>query len=240
MMRALEATGRVFKIHFSGGGEPLLVPNIVEACGELAGKHFIAFNTNLTLASARELAARVPGDRITGIAATLHIKELEKKRMLRRFIDNYRFCVKKNIRVAAEVVAHPSLLGRASHYKDFFKREGVNIRFIAFIGGFKGRKYPRSYTAEEIERFGLSRAGIRGFYAKRGLCNAGYNAGVVFPDGAARPCNSIKEEIGNIYTTIEFRKQMSACQFRRCPCPLNEIDPHVFERALREHMQFQS
>lgn len=240
MTRTLEATGRVFKVHFSGRGEPLLVPNIVEACCELARKHFIAFNTNLTSASARELAARVPADRITGIAATLHIEELKKKRMLRRFIDNYRFCARKNIRIAAEVVAHPSLTSRARHYKDFFKREGINSRFIAFIGSFKGRKYPRSYTDEEIERFGLSRAGIRGFYSKRGLCNAGYNAGVVFPGGAVRPCNSVKEDIGNIYTGIEFRERISACPFRRCSCPLNEIDPRVFELALREHMQFQS
>ena len=48
LLSYIESTGEIFHISFTGGGEPLLVPNIIEACKALAEKgHEISFSTNL-------------------------------------------------------------------------------------------------------------------------------------------------------------------------------------------------
>jgi organic radical activating enzyme len=58
LLRTLDATGKIFKIGFSGG-EPFLVPNIIDACVALMEKHYIELNTNLTSLKIKEFAERI-------------------------------------------------------------------------------------------------------------------------------------------------------------------------------------
>ena len=46
-MGSINKTNKIFKIEFTGG-EPFLIPNIIEACEELTKKHYIEIISNFT------------------------------------------------------------------------------------------------------------------------------------------------------------------------------------------------
>ena len=81
VIKTLNKTNKVFRIGFVGG-EPFLVPNMVEACTEITKKHYIAFNTNLTSSNIKEFSEKIDPKRVIHIVASLHIKELEKHNLL--------------------------------------------------------------------------------------------------------------------------------------------------------------
>lgn len=52
-VKMLDRTRKIFKIT-STGGEPFLVPNLVEACEKITQRHYISFNTNLVTGEIRK------------------------------------------------------------------------------------------------------------------------------------------------------------------------------------------
>jgi len=236
-VRALEKTGKVFKIRFAGGGEPFLIPNLVEACAELTRRHYVGFTTNLTCANVREFAEAVDPRRVSNIHASLHVRELEDRDLTDRFSENFLLCKRKGFPVSATVVAYPPLLERAEAYRTFFGERGIDIFFGYFVGTYNGKRYPAAYTEEEIRTFGLSRIGLRAHPRYRGLCNAGFNIGIVWPDGNISPCLETPREIlGNIYDEIRFNRFLKVCPVKSCDCPLKQYDKFLFERAVRESL----
>jgi len=237
LIRSLDEANKVFKIRFTGGGEPFLVPNIVEACLEITKKHYVGFNTNLICDNVKDFAEKIDPERVANINASLHIKELEKYNLVERFVSNYLLCERKGINIVASSVAYPPLADEAEKYRIFFKEKGIPVNFSFFQGSFNGKEYPRSYTEKEIEQFGLSRLWLKKNYEYQGICNAGFNAGIVDPDGSIHPCFSMtKETLGNIYDKIEFKKHLVICPVKRCSCQLKNIDPYIFKKALEENL----
>ncbi|MBI4335202.1 MAG: radical SAM protein [Candidatus Omnitrophica bacterium] len=238
MAKTLNETGRVFKIHFSGGGEPLLVPNIVEACVELSKKHYLTFNTNLLSDASRHIAQRVDPGRIVKMVATAHIEQIQRRGLLDRFIENYIFCRERKINIVAHIIGYPPILRDGAKYTDLFKRRGVDVSFAAFIGSYEGKTYPNAYTNMEILELvsmGLNKQCFNISLRGQILCNAGYNTGIIYPDGTIRSCGAIAGSIGNIYKGLKFNKYMVVCPKKRCLCPLNSIDRFIFEKALAEN-----
>jgi len=241
LIKTLDKTGKIFKISFTGGGEPFVVRNIVETCVELTKKHYVAFNTNLTSPKIKDFCEEVNVDRVLYIIASLHIKELERFNLMDRYIENFHLCESKGISIHALEVGHPDILRETEKYKSFFENRGIKLIFNHFIGEHNGKKYPDSYTEEELEIIKESGGEYKNHHYQQGkLCNAGYNAAEVDIDGNVRICGPLKEKIGNIYTGIKFKKDMIRCPIRLCGCPLNNIDEYLFNKALEENRTFAS
>lgn len=234
LSKTLDRTSRIFRIGFTGGGEPFLIPNIVEACVELSKKHYLVFNTNLTSPRVRELAEQIDPTRAKFLAS-LHIKELERRNLLDRFIENYHVCSNYGYPIYAQEIGHPSLIHEVEFYRNFFNDRGIKISFGVFKGEYKGKIYPESYKEEEIKCFGLDPDSAKHIYRQKGkLCNAGYNVIRAGPDGLVTPCMDIPEHLGHMYGKIYFQKRIRRCPVEVCGCPFNEYDIPLFRLALSE------
>jgi len=235
LMKTIDKTGKIFNIHFIGGGEPFLVPNIVDACIEITKRHYVGFNSNMITNKIEEFAEKIDPGRVSYINASCHIKELERVGLLDTWIDNFLMYKDRGFNIGAEEVAFPPLLKEAGRYRRFFRNGGIELKFVPFSGEYNGKKYPRAYTKKEMKIFGIPKKGKDGTnkynqYGKR--CNAGYNFGFADKDGNIQPCPQINESIGNLYGKIEFQSGIRRCPFDVCWCPLNVFDPHLFKKAV--------
>lgn len=227
LISTLENMGKTFRISFTGG-EPFLIPNFLEACESITQNHFISINSHLASNKVGEFVEKIHAERILFIQASLHMKELDKKNLTHTYIDNFHLCKKKGIQIFAEAVAYPNLAFELEKYREKFVKEEIEFTFGAYYGDYKGKKYPESYTLDEIELFKLDKSELTKFSQKGNLCNAGINAGVVYSNGDVYPCFQIKESIGNIYEEINFEEKLINCPARYCGCPLNVYDEYLF------------
>ncbi len=234
LIKTVNKTNKTFKISFTGGGEPFLIPNIIEACVELTRNHFIRLVTNLTSVKLKEFAEKIDPERVIQIIASLHIKELERLNLLDKYIYNFRLCKEKGFNIKAFEVAHPQLLDEIDKYKKFFYEKGIQLEFKSFFGEYNGKIYPNSYTEKEIRNFGLSMKEINVNRQKGNFCNAGYNIGVINPNGDLTFCNQIRKPMGNIYDKIKFNNKIVRCPFEFCGCPLNILDTYLLKKAIKE------
>jgi len=233
LKNTLNDSNKIYRINFTGG-EPFLAPNIVEAFIELTKKHFISFNTNLTSKKVKEFSEKINPERVLNILASCHIKELERMNLLSRYINNFLLCKNRGFNIAAAEVGYPPLLKEVDRYKKFFLEKGIDLTFCPYVGRFKGKFYPDSYSEKELKIFGLTEWDIDPFYQYGKLCNAGYNVGIVHPNGDIRYCFKINKSLGNIYEGIKFNDKLIRCPFKICECPVNIYDPYLFRKAISE------
>lgn len=231
--RTLNETNRTFLITFTGGGEPFLVPNIIEACREITKKHYISFNTNLTAERVEEFCEEIEPQQVLLIVASLHIEELEKRNLLEKYIHHFKLFQKKGFHIIANEVAYPPFLDKVQKYRNFLEAKGIHLTFSPFIGKYGGQVYPESYVDKEYRTFDLDRNCASRFRQKGKLCNAGYNVAVVNRKGDIRPCLNLQEPLGNIYESINFKKNLLQCQFDFCECPPSVYGYDLYQKALK-------
>lgn len=153
MMNSLEATGKKFLISLTGG-EPFLVPNMVEACAELTKKHFVCFNTNLTVLDMK-LFEIANIDHLGTLNISMQIRPMEKLNLTDKFIEKIQ--AMQNVgfsRYQITVVAEPALFPKIAYYRDKFGKYGIKFKLIPMIDGgdvFQGKSYPKSYTSQELQ-----------------------------------------------------------------------------------------
>ncbi len=230
LIRTLDSTKKIFRISFTGG-EPTIIPNFWEAVKAITLKHYVSFNTNLITKNLQKIIDEINPTRILHIHASLHYDELVKKNLLERFINNFKLLQKSGFNIYTEAVAYPRWKNKVEQMKSIFKKEEVEVTFAPYYGKFEEKNYPESYTESEKQSFDLLNEDIKCFMQKGELCNAGYNAAVVFSNGNVYPCYQIKEKIGNIYEGINFNSTLIKCPSKRCGCPLNKYDQYLFEKS---------
>jgi MoaA/NifB/PqqE/SkfB family radical SAM enzyme len=239
LIETLDRTNKIFKIGLSGGGEPFLVPNLVEACLELTKKHYLSFNTNFAERAVREFLEKIDPKRVLYIIASCHIKALEKRNLLETFIDNFLLAKEKGINIRAVEVAYPPIIKEIEKYRELFASKEIQLDFNEFCGRYNDKDYPKDYTDEELDAFGFKRPTVNTHYPdsnkQKRLCNAGYNVAYVNSNGDITPCESIKRVIGNIYEKIGFNKNLMVCPLKSCTCPLYLYDEKLFQKALYEN-----
>lgn len=235
LIKTLEKTKKVFRITFTGGGEPFLIPNLVEACKKLTKKHYVEIFSNLTLPYIREFAEKINPKKVLRFHASLHINELEKNNLIDYFIENYLLLKKKGFKIEVGVVAYPPILNEVKEYKRFFKNKGIEIGFDPFIGSCNGKRYPKEYTSYEKKIFRLGEDKLKRRTDHQKICNAGYNLGIVRSSGRIEPCFQISKKIGNIYKNINFKKNLIFCPFNSCSCPLHTLDRPLFKKAIKDN-----
>jgi MoaA/NifB/PqqE/SkfB family radical SAM enzyme len=233
LKNTLNNSNKIYRIDFTGG-EPFLAPNIVEACIELTKKHFIGLTTNLTSKKVKEFAEKINPERVFFIVASCHIKELERLNLLSRYIHNFLLCKNRGFEIYAWEVGYPPLLKEVDKYKNFFLEKGIDLAFRPYIGGYKGKFYPDSYSEKELKIFGLTETDINQFYQYGKLCNVGYNVGVIHPNGDITYCFQISKSLGNIFEGIKFKDKLIRCPFKFCNCPVNMYDLPLFRKAISE------
>jgi len=235
MMAALSEHKHIFNISFTGG-ELFLIPNIVDACREITKRHFVGFTTNLVTGRIRELNDAVNPHAISFIVASFHPEEFEKVYAVNMFVDNYLRFWHKGVKITAKAVAYPKFKDKLLKYQKTLSIKGVNLAFSPFIGELEGKKYPDSYSDEELRDFCLNPS-IKQFTNNLGKpCNAGYNAASIGINGDITSCSNIPEKLGNIYTGFKFNSRMKTCPNAFCDCPLKDYDKELFEQAQIKSM----
>jgi hypothetical protein len=145
------------------------------------------------------------------------------------FVRCFHGLQRRGFPVIAEAVAHPDLLTQLPDYKREFQLMGIDLKFCAFVGECEGRVYPDSYSLEERKTFDLGDPAI--FRTRGKLCNAGFNVGLVLPNGDIQFCSEVDRRIGNIYDRINFSKAPAICPAERCRCPFYAYDKRLFRIA---------
>jgi len=233
LKNTLNNSNKIYRIDFTGG-EPFLVPNMVELCIELTKKHFIVFNTNLTSKKVKEFAEKINPERVSFIIASCHIKELERLNLLSRYIDNFLLCKNRGFNIWAIEVGYPPLLKEVDKYKKKILEKGIYLTFCPYMGRYKGKFYPDSYSEKEVKIFGLEEFNFNQHYPHGQFCNVGYNVGLVKQNGDISYCIAINKSLGNIYEGIKFKDKLIRCPSKFCNCPVNMNDPYLFRKAISE------
>jgi MoaA/NifB/PqqE/SkfB family radical SAM enzyme len=178
-----------------------------------------------------QIVDEVNPKKILHIHASLHYEELIKKNLFERFVTNFKLFRENGFNIYAEAVAYPPMQENIAMLKSIMQREEIDFSFAPYFGKYGEKIYPEAYTKSEEKLFGLSDEIVKNHTQKNELCNAGYNAAVVFSNGNVYPCHQIKEKIGNIYEGINFSKGLIKCPSKRCGCPLNKYDEYLFDKA---------
>jgi len=233
LVKTLDNIGKVFRVSFTGG-EPFLIPNIVEACAELTRKHYVSFNSNLVLPVVKEFAEVIKPGRVLNIHASLHFEELEKKRIIETYVSNFKLLKGKGFNVYAEAVAWPEFDIKIEDYRKLLAGHGIEFGYAPYVGKLNNYDFPDSYKAEDLANYNLSIEQIQWFRQKGEVCNAAYNAAVVFSNGDVYPCFQIKEKMGNVYENINFNTELTICPAKRCACPLNKYDEYLFSKVCNK------
>lgn len=155
LLATLEASNLKFRISFTGGGEPMVVPNIIEACIAITGDHYLSLNTNLVARDMRPFAEKIDPAKVVEIVASLHLHELERTKNIDRYIDNFLMCKNAGHPIWATAVATPAIFADLDRFQQIFRDAGIVIGFAPFNGIFEGRSYPNSYTKADRIRLGF-------------------------------------------------------------------------------------
>jgi MoaA/NifB/PqqE/SkfB family radical SAM enzyme len=235
----LDTTGFTYEINLVGG-EPTLIPNFLEICSELTQNHHLFLSTNLSHSFVFErMIQDVDPSHITGIDASFHVEERERKSSFKQFAESFHKLRKAGFPISANYVAHPRLMNRIE--SDFHRMNnfGVELRATPYIGIWQEKTYPDSYTLRERELLfdkkthrGKWKASIRKGI-KNQYCNAGYNAFWIARDGSVAKCTSfLSITYGNIYKKmLPPDTKMEICNAASCSCPYYAVLSHLFERA---------
>ena len=236
-LKTLEDSGKIYLLSFTGG-EPFLVENLIEASQELSKDHYLSFFSNLTTNKISEFVDKINPKKVYEFIGSLHIEQLEKLNLIERYISNFLLLKNNGFNIKADLVAYPSLVEKIIDTRNFFSDKGIYINTIPFKGKYENRKYPESYTEKELEMFGMSYdSDIKSFIynQKEKICNAGYNCGVIHPDGSIYPCFENMKKIGNIKRYINFSNKLMKCPYDYCGCALNLFYPYLFDKAKKEN-----
>lgn len=203
------------------GGEPFIYPGFIKIVKLLSSIHAIKITNNLS------------GDIET------FVKEIDPERVtldlnfhpLFTDIDSFikKALLLKNAGFKASVcyLAYPPQMGRIDMFKRRFEEIGINFALAAFWGEYDGRKYPESYTQEEIEFIRPFLGDIerivyhlKGESPKGKLCNAGYKYAVIQADGKVIRCGQLADRIISNILDKDFHllDKPEPCEADSCPC----------------------
>src|SRR5207247_8321112 len=79
----------------------------------------------------------------------------ESEPNLDRYVNNARYLIDAGCEFQSLYIAHPTRIAKIPEYREIFGRHGLPFTPVAFIGQYKGRPYPHSYSEEEKRLVGL-------------------------------------------------------------------------------------
>jgi organic radical activating enzyme len=177
-----------------GGGEPTVHPQF-SALVDLAARYgTVSFPSNNSQNPERWLP-KANAHRIF-MRSALHP---ESEANMERYVRNARYLIDHGVDFYGTFIAHPERMNKLEKYRDHFAKTGIPFTPVAFIGEYKGKHFPHSYSAEEKKMLGLDQPSrywlqkiephvtrIRNF---RGIpCAAGHRSIYITKEGSLRRC----------------------------------------------------
>lgn len=216
----LKKTGRSWVIHFTGG-EPLLVPDIVDFCKDLSQDFMISLDTNLSIKRrVQEFVDTINPQRVMTFHVSCHILELERLNLVSTFIENIRLLQSSGIeRITVVYVLYPPLINRFENDYQKFLDSGIRLNATPFSGEYGGKSYPQSYDDRSrnlLEQYGFPLTG--GIFSKGLRCRAGYSLISIQHDGTINRCRADKRNLGHIEGGFNLFQEPSPCSVEVCPC----------------------
>ncbi|MFA5163750.1 MAG: radical SAM protein [Patescibacteria group bacterium] len=203
------------------GGEPFLYPNFIEIIKILSLIHRIKITTNMS-GDIDTFVKQIAPSRVT---LDLNFHPLFSE--IGSFIEKTLLLKKAGFRAGVCYLAYPPQMGQIDIFRRRFEEAGINFALAAFWGEFEGKRYPQSYTPQELDFIRPFLGDIDrivyhlGAETPRGkLCNAGYTYAIVQGDGYVVRCGQLADKfIGNI-TDEDFNlfDSPKACEAEFCPC----------------------
>ncbi|MFC2091717.1 radical SAM protein [Elusimicrobiota bacterium] len=224
MISVLEEHGNKWTIIIEGM-EPLLCPNIIDICVQLTGKFNITVFSNLSISDVvREFADRIdPGK--AKIMASTHIQERERKGNVEEFIENILLLKDKRFRVHTNYVMHPTLFKRFEADYKYFLTRGIRLMPTGYVGWYKARVYPMSYTLKQKEIISKYHPGLVSYprcYKNIG-CAAGQTSIRIDENGVVNRCVSDKSVLGTIQSGFKLYDNPRRCRKYMCQCDGHEL-----------------
>ncbi len=225
ILNAFNKTGRQWHIYIAGG-EPMLYPNFIELVNVVKPHHPIMISTNLYSKNVKAFAEQVSPDNIIVINASLHIGHHTETSLL-KFIDNYHLFHSKGFNIIVTYVTYPPLFERLEKDFEFLKSKGIEqVHPLTFQGIFEDKKYPESYTHEQIkiiEKLSVEKMELFTTLDKMNFknkpCRAGKDYFFMDIHGEMYKCGTILEEsYGNL-----FKGTFSPGEFS-LPCPVSRCN----------------
>ncbi len=124
-------------------------------------------------------------------------------------------------------LAYPPQMARIDMFRKRFEENGINFALAAFWGEYRDKRYPESYTQEEIEFIRPFLGDIdriiyhlKGESPKGKLCNAGYKYAVIQADGKVIRCGQLADKIISNFLCEDFHllDKAEPCEAEHCPC----------------------
>lgn len=132
------------------GGEPFLVPNLIDLVNELQSMgHYVSMNTNLTH-SAQDFSKYVNKENFLFINASYHY--VYRKDLINPFIRNYMCLRKAGIFTYATMVMLPNLFDELLSVASQLISHEVCVLPKLMRGYDNCKQYPQNYDSKQLER----------------------------------------------------------------------------------------
>lgn len=230
IISVINNTGKIAKIRLLGG-EPFLYRDFIELCIGLTKYHYIDVESNLSTDLVKKFADIINPGRMEDFRAAFHIEELEEKKLISRYIDNFLYCREKGFPLNAIVVVYPPMIPKILKYRKILLKEGIHLKSQPFVGYYKGKEYPSSFTEREVKDLNMDMDKISLMRnTKNQLCSAGNGFFVISLTGDISPCYQIDKNLGNINRGFDLLIKLIKCPYEKCFC-----DPRIMNKKLFEN-----
>jgi organic radical activating enzyme len=203
------------------GGEPFIYPDFIRLVKLLSSIHIIKITNNMS-GDIETFVREIDPRRVT---LDLNFHPLFAD--IDPFIKKTLLLKKNGFKTGVCYLAYPPQMGRIGMFKKRFEDEGINFALAAFWGEYRGKKYPESYTREEIEMIrpllgDIERTvyHLNGESPKGRLCNAGHKYAVIRGDGNVVRCGQLPDRIITSLLDKNFHllDMPEPCEASYCPC----------------------
>jgi len=246
-LKFFDETKKTWLVYFYGG-EPFLHPNFIELCQELTKKHYLSIDTNLSSRQVNDFCKKINPKKVKFITCSLHILEREKLNLTKDFIDKVKALKKAGFNVIVTQVMWPPIIERFDNILDYLNKQNIAISPFAFIGTYKNKFYPDSYTKKERKKiFSYIKNFVQkekvnvdkneminvsvfvdyikflvkgNFSFKNSMCTSGFKSIRIKSDGNITRCDSDSQPLGNIHQDeLKLFEKPQSCTNQNCFCP---------------------
>ncbi|MBD3245592.1 MAG: radical SAM protein [Candidatus Omnitrophica bacterium] len=252
IMQGLDRFGRTLLVSICGG-EPFLIPNLIEFVQEVKRKHYVRIDSNLSLTDrCRTFLDAVGPERITEIIFSVHALEREKRGLdLMDLIVLVKEFQAKGFRMAGDYVTYPPLFSRLEKDIDLFRAHGIKVMPVLFCGEYQGRNYPFhqgsvSYSKEELDlvfRYNsLAKIVLHNPHGE--YCQAGCTAFCLNDRYEVFPCLSMlirnTNKIGDLFSGWRTAPKVIKCPMHYCADQYNKTFMCTLSQFNLAYMQLKA
>lgn len=129
-----------------GGSEPTIHPQFREILETVLDCGVAYFPTNNSIDPDKWVPRNHP-DRMHILASL----QTQGEKDIYQFILRLLYLRELGAHVCVSYVAHPLRIGKVPEYSDMFRSKDIAFTVFPYVGEYQGRKYPESYSTDELE-----------------------------------------------------------------------------------------